>query len=136
VGQHEGAGAEGRPVAERHDEPVGEKLGVDDHAVTDLDVGVLGKLLATRGAEIGGRGAVLAQQPADPVGDGVRRPAGVEDEDALPCPAQDERGAQAGRTAADDYGVERRSRGGGEGARRTPLPAVQMSNAARHVSRH
>ena len=109
VGQHDRVGAHGRPVRRRDDEPVADPLGVLDGAMAELDVRMLLRAGAARFAQVRRLHPIMPEQPADTLGDGVRRPVVVHHEHALARPAQHERRAQARGPAADDHGVVRRA---------------------------
>ena len=64
---------------------------------------------------------VMAEQPADTLGHGVRRPVVVHHEHPLPRPAQHQRRAQARGPAAHDHGVVRRG-----------APGVEVMEAVGH----
>jgi hypothetical protein len=72
---------------------------------------VAGQLLAAAAAQVGGQDALVAEQPADPVRDGVGRLARVEHEHPPARAAEHQRGAQTGGATADDHGVHDRRAG-------------------------
>jgi hypothetical protein len=53
----------------------------------------------------GGRHPVAGQEPLHVSSGGVARLSGIDDSDTAPCPAQDERCAQAGRSAANHHHI-------------------------------
>ena len=73
MGQHERVGAHGRSLRRRDQEPVPDPLDVLDRAVAELDV-VLLELAPPAVAQVRRLHPVMAEQPADALGDGVRRP--------------------------------------------------------------
>ena len=80
------------------------RLDLDDLVVDDLDA-VAADLVSRRREEVGGWHPVAGEEALHVRGGSVPRRSGVDDDDAAPGAAEHERGAQAGRTAADDGDV-------------------------------
>jgi hypothetical protein len=114
-------GAHGRPVRRPHHEQIPAAPGVLDGAMTDLDVRVLPELTLPALTQVRRLHPVMPEQPADALGNGVRRPVVVHHEHPLPRPAQHERRAQARRPTAHDHRIVRRG-----------TPGIEVMEAGGH----
>ena len=75
--------------------------------MTDLDVRMLLELTPPATPQLRGIDPIMAEQPADALGHGVRRPVVVDHEHALVRAAQHERRTQARGATTDDHRVVR-----------------------------
>ena len=81
------------------------RLGGDDFALPDLNVGVGAQLRPALRIQPRRWCAVETEQPADTMGGKVALSSGVDHERGTPCPAQNQRGAQPGGPSADDHAI-------------------------------
>ena len=95
------------PVTEIQHEAVVIPRAPDDDAVSHLDARIRRELATTDVVELRRGAAVVTEQAADPRCRQVALVPGVDDECAPPGPAEHQRGAQAGRAAADDHAIPR-----------------------------
>lgn len=87
-----------------HEAPVA-ALAAHDLTRMQLDGGIARQLVAPGGVERGRWPAIVAEQPADAVGDAVALASGVDHERPLPRAAEHQRSAQAGGTGTDDDAI-------------------------------
>jgi len=117
-------GADRSRLRRRHYEPIRRRLDVLDGAMTDVDVRMFLELPPPAAPQVRRLHAIVAEQPADALGHGVRRPVVVDHEHAPVRPTQHERRAQARGPAADDRGVVR-----------SAAPSIEVRGPDGHASR-
>ena len=121
--QHEGARAQLTAVAEPHAESLGPVVGIDHGSVAHVHGREVHELLAPGAPQLDGRHAVLPEQPSDRTRLDVRGPAGVDDEHVATRPPEDQRSAQARRSAPDDHSIQ-------VPHARAPMPGAQAPPTA------
>src|SRR4051794_28973837 len=77
-------------------------VGVDDYTVAKLDARICAELFAGDAPQLVGSDAVAAQKPSDPVRMRIARPAVVAQQHTATTAAQNQRGAESGRSSTDD----------------------------------